>query len=404
MEIGALLLLSERMPASELERLLAQRLLLHQRFRQTVVEAAFPPLRPHWQSEPNFALSAHMASFERGPALSEVELAQRVSEQLSQRLTFRRSPWRMDLFPLAEGGSALFFRVHHCIADGLALVRLLDEISDVPSPAQPRRIRTPRARETSAWQAARQLVPKAPEIASTLLGLAAAHADPGLELHTPSGVKRVAWSSRLELARLSQTAEALGCHLTELVLAASAEALAAGLSAGTRPLPRRLHALVPFAASLGRRELGNHYASTFVELVLDEPDPFRRIARMMATTRKLRDPAQARLALGLVGLSGLLAPPLMRRAIDRFSRRATLALSNVKGPAQPLRLCGRALRSVIVFAPASASMGVSLTLFGYAGALRLGVETDAASPLLATQLVADFEKALARLSQGVGRA
>lgn len=231
---------------------------------------------------------------------------------------------------------------------------------------------------------------------STVLELSAP-ADGSRELHAPCGRKAVAWSAPLDLARLTAAAEARGRHVTELLLSAAAEALARGLCASGHGMPSRARALVPFGASLGRRELGNHFASTFVDLALDEPDPWRRIARMAEHTEKLHDPTRARAARSLIGLAGWLSPALMRRTLGFFSQRASLVLSNVPGPSQPVRLLGHPVRSIVVFAPASGSLGLSFTLFGYAGELRLSVEVDRALPLAPAQLVEHFQTALQAL-------
>jgi diacylglycerol O-acyltransferase len=391
MEIGIVLFLSDRMGRRELERFVSERLLAHARFRQTVAKAPFP-LRPFWQAEAGFSLADHIAELP-GPALGDEELAQRLAEGLSQRLPPDRSPWRLELFPLADGRSALHLRVHHCLGDGLSLVRLLCELADEPRPALPRGAAHPhRARPSQPTpQRARRL---AGELGRTLVDTLASRADPARELHALSGNKRVAWSRPLDLTALTQLAEAHGRHVTELLLGAAAEALADALAASGCAVPKRVRALVPTGASLGERELGNHYASTFVELVLDEPEPWRRIERMSKTTGKLRDAAQARLARTMIGCAGWLSPPVMRRAMGFMSRRASLVVSNVPGPAEPVRLLGHEVRSVVVFAPPAASIGVSFTLFGYAGALRLGVQTDAAVPLPPSELVHGFERAL----------
>jgi WS/DGAT/MGAT family acyltransferase len=396
MEIGVVLMLADTMTGSELERFVTERLLPHERFRQTVAKASFP-LRPSWREERSFDLKAHVA-VHAGPRLSHTDLVKSISERQSQRFPASRSPWSMELFPLDDGGSALLFRVHHCVADGLSLVRLLCQLADAPRPSTS-------APPSSAPRPARRSLPdpreafhKMWELLGGLLRTATACADPAEELHVPSGQKCVAWSSPLDLAALSHTAESRGCHVTDLLLTASAEALARGLAASGRPVPRRVHALVPVGASPGRRELGNHFASTFVELALDEPDAFRRIEHMNSTS-KLHDPAQARFERALIGLAGWLSPRIMRSAMYRLSRRASLVLSNVPGPSQHVRLWGHSVNSVIVFAPASLSVGLSFTLFGYAGELRLGVETDAAVPLTPAQLVADFEQTLRGLSE-----
>ena len=101
-----------------------------------------------------------------------------------------------------------------------------------------------------------------------------------------------------------------------------------------------------------------------------------------------------RFALALVVGAGLLAPPLIRFGVDQISRRASLVLSNVAGPAKRVRLMGHEVRSIIAFAPPSGRIGLSFTLLGYAGQLRLGVQADTALPLQPEQLAADFEHTL----------
>jgi diacylglycerol O-acyltransferase / wax synthase len=399
-EIAALLTLEDRMQEAELRRLVQERILPHERFWQTVADARFPR-RPRWRAEPQFEVDAHILVHPES-ALSSRALAERLAEQRSQPLPFERSPWRMELLQLEGSQSALLFRVHHCVADGLALVRLLCELADEPRPTPPQGGSGSRARghSSGAGGAARRVR----ALWSTVLELTSARADDARELHTPCGRKAVAWSAPLDLARLNAVAAAHGRHVTELLLSAAAGALARGLCAAGREVPSRTRALVPFGASLGRRELGNHFASAFVDLPLDEPEPWQRIARMAEHTEKLHDPTRARAARTLIGLAGWLSPALMRRTLDYFSRRASLVLSNVPGPSHPVRLLGHAVRSIVVFAPASGSMGLSFTLFGYAGELRLSVEVDRAIPLAPAQLVEDFQAALDTLSASSGSA
>ena len=59
------------------------------------------------------------------------------------------------------------------------------------------------------------------------------------------------------------------------------------------------------------------------------------------------------------------------------------------------------MRSMVVWAPAPASIGLSLTFFGYAGALRLGVLADDAVIDRPEELVAAFQAAIDELARGV---
>ena len=96
-------------------------------------------------------------------------------------------------------------------------------------------------------------------------------------------------------------------------------------------------------------------------------------------------------------VAGTVAPGLERRAMRWGSRRASLVVSSLAGPKVALHIAGQPLDAVVIWAPAAATIGVSITLFGYAGAIRLGVLTDSAVIDRPEQLVAAFQAALAEL-------
>jgi diacylglycerol O-acyltransferase len=77
-----------------------------------------------------------------------------------------------------------------------------------------------------------------------------------------------------------------------------------------------------------------------------------------------------------------------------------LVVSSLAGPTVPLHLAGQLLQSIVIFAPAPASIGLSLTCFGYAGALRLGVWADSAVIERPEDLVTAFEDAIEELGRG----
>ena len=63
-------------------------------------------------------------------SLGSDALARLVSARMSAPLPPERSPWSLELVDLTPGGSALIARFHHCIADGRALVSMLEELAD----------------------------------------------------------------------------------------------------------------------------------------------------------------------------------------------------------------------------------------------------------------------------------
>ena len=157
---------------------------------------------------------------------------------MSAPLPRDRSPWSFDLVDLAPAGSALLVRIHHCIADGRALVALLGELAD----------EAPRAEEATPHRP-----PPSPALhrrggwLGQLTGLfrfLTLSGDPESALRRPvGGRKRVAWSEPLSLDAIKAIAMSRGHHVTDVLLAGVAGALAsprAGPGAGIAIRPRTL--------------------------------------------------------------------------------------------------------------------------------------------------------------------
>ena len=65
------------------------------------------------------------------------------------------------------------------------------------------------------------------------------------------------------------------------------------------------------------------------------------------------------------------------RLIDFFSAKGSMVLTNVPGPRERLSLAGTPLGGVLVWAPCSGSVGMSVSVFSYAGKVTVGFLTDA---------------------------
>lgn len=127
MVIGALLLFDQQITLEELVR---KELLPHGRFHQHVVESPHRVGRPVWRDDSPFDLRAHIQILSLPGPVDVLSLPGLVGERMSTPLPRDRSPWSFELVPLAHAGSAVLVRIHHCIADGNALVPLLGELSD----------------------------------------------------------------------------------------------------------------------------------------------------------------------------------------------------------------------------------------------------------------------------------
>jgi Mg2+-importing ATPase len=395
MVIGALLRFDQRLSLEVLEELIRGKLVPHRRFRQHVAAPEHRFARPSWRDDVAFDLGEHVRKLRPPSAVDGDALVQLVGDRMSAPLPPERSPWTLELVDLSPEGSAIIARFHHCIADGRALVSLLEELgaalgrATTETPAGPRSPGEARPGGLRAWF-------------TGLVRVFTLSADPaGFLRRPPGGLKRVAWSVSIPMDTVKSIARATGHHVADVLLASVAGALDR-YARDHGQVPRSVRALLPVAAPSDspRDGLGNHFASVFVPLPIAIPDPRARleiIAREVAAVRRGGEP---RMAIGLMRLAAAAAPALERWAVRRWARRASLVVSSLAGPARPVHLAGQRARSIVVWAPAAASVGLSVTFFGYAGTLGLGVLADGAVIDRPEELVAAIGAAFEELRRG----
>ena len=121
-------------------------LLKYARFKQRVIEDAAGAT---WVNDRNFDLANHVVLEKLPKAANQQDALQDcVAALATQRLNPKRPLWQMHLIedyigPDGVKGSALIVRIHHCIADGIALISVTQSLSMVaalrPSASRARR-------------------------------------------------------------------------------------------------------------------------------------------------------------------------------------------------------------------------------------------------------------------------
>ena len=327
----------------ELRDHLSHRIQAVPRLRQRL--AAAPPGLPKWVDDTDFSLEHHVRAC--GPA-DDAELRRLVGEVMTEPLDRDRPLWAMDVVsPLAGGRTALIWRIHHAMADGMTAMRMARELlldpaetelhDSVPSPAGA--ARPPRGGVAAAARAAA----RSPAVLRRELGRHAS-ASP---LDRPVGPRREVAFVDAPVAELRRIGHAAPERATvnDVVLAAVAGGLRGWLERlGARP--EGLRAKVP--VSLHRpeeRDAANRDSFMVVDLPLDQPDPLERLCTVARETRecKLRHEAET-----LDGFFRDLSH--LSRSLERFAehwamspRVFTLNVSNVPGPRGPQRVLGSQL-------------------------------------------------------------
>lgn len=388
-DIVALLGLAERIPVPRLRRLIADRLLPQVRFRQRVRDAELGV--PSWEEDPEFDLARHVVAraLEPGPAALDACLGRLATEPLDPA----HPPWRIEVLESA-GRTALALKVHHCVGDGRALVGVLRRIADEavwesgPAAGAFRPLALARdgieavSRALQDPRAAVRLAADAGAFGGSLARLVALPFDRPTILSRPnSGVRRVGWTRALPLDRVRAACRGAGVTVNELMLAAIAGALRTILARAGEPVdalaPR---VLMPVdARDAEDRSMGNGFGLVFFELPVRAASPGDRLAMVRARSEALRRSPEAVVTLAVLGAFGLLPHRLEHLGTSFFARKASLVVTNVRGPAAPVRLAGSRVDRLVFWVPHPATLGLGVSIISYAGEIRVGVRSDTAA-------------------------
>ncbi|HKU37243.1 MAG TPA: WS/DGAT domain-containing protein [Polyangiales bacterium] len=392
-DIACLLQFDGVVEEARLRELLSTRLLRHARFRQRVAAAGSGLTLPSWQEEPP-SLDWH---FSRQALLGAHELPGALDLLINEPLDFAHSPWRARLFDLGADASALFVQLHHCMGDGFALLDILLSLAEGATAAQTsaRREPAPRTRRAQLLE----LLRRTPRTLADLTYLLRLPFDPPSRLQSPlAGTRRIAWSDRVELARVSALAHARHATINDVLMAAISCGLQRYLSERETP-PGLLRAIVPvnLRPTVPQRGsvTGNWFGLVYVRLPLDAADAERSLDRIHRAVGGIKHSEQALAALAVLAVLGRLPNPLDRIAQRILARKASLVVSNVPGPRTPIQLAGCQVRDVIFWVPHPSGLTCGISIFSYAGWIRIGVRTDVAAIADPDKLARYVERELA---------
>lgn len=391
-DVVAVLRLDGRLGLARLLRTLEARLLLpHPRFRQRVVRG--PLHQPAWEDDRGFRLARHVTLRRLDDAPNALDAF--VSRVATEPLAPDRPPWRVHLLH-AGRDSAIVAKLHHCLADGFALVAVLLSLVDGAPAPRPRPARGGRdARRPAALLAA-------PAAALAALGrVVALPPDARTPLRAPlTGERRVACSRPIPLAAVRAASRARGVTPNELLSAALAGALRRWLrEAGGADPAADVRALVPVNLRPRGDEasLGNAFGLVFLDLPVAEPSEAARVARVHERMRALKAGPEALVTHAVLGLLGRLPVAVEQAAAAFFTTKASLVLTNVPGPRRPLRLAGHRIARLMFWVPHPASLGLGVSILSYAGDVVVGVRADRAVVPEPAALVAHLEAELRAL-------
>jgi diacylglycerol O-acyltransferase len=414
MMITGVLMFDGRLELKALRKLIAERFLAFKRFRQKAVETASGNCA--WETDADFDLDWHLRLTALPGGAGKIELERLVSQLASTPLDHSKPLWQFHLVDNYEGGSALITRIHHCYADGIALIQVLLSLTDVaPEPKQgtdlphawlkedggrvtqkffaPAKEQLDRAVKLGGKvfekgmemyrdpNLAAVIAKEGGEIAKELAVALALPDDPPTPFKAPLGVsKRCAWAEPLALEEVKTVGRALGCTVNDVLLASAAGALRSYLvDLGEEVDGLTIRATVPvnLRPLEHAKKLGNHFGLVFLDLPIGEPNPLARLRHVADNMMQIKASRQAVMTFGVLAALGMTPVPVQRLALDLFSRKATAVATNVPGPQMPLYMAGAKVRDQMFWVPQTGGIGMGISILSYNGQVHFGLITDA---------------------------
>jgi diacylglycerol O-acyltransferase / wax synthase len=372
MVITALLTFDDAPGFTAIEELVRTRMLPWRRFRQRVVEP--PVVPPRWVDDPEFDLRLHLHRAALPAPGGDRELEELIAELASTALDHDRPLWQIHVIERGRG-AAVLVRMHHCVGDGVALIRMLLGVSDQERAMSTQAVGLtpprPHGWIAIAREAARQT--------AALTRMLTLWPDPPSALRGELGARKLLVSSRpIPLAAVKAIAASHHAHVNDVLVAAIAGALRRHLLRHGGVPQRALRAMVPvyLGGQLRAGDLGNHFGLVFLDLPVGSPDAAERLRVAQARMDQLKRSPDAIVALEVLGALGLASPAIEDLAIDLFTSKASILFTNVAGPPDIVHLAGKPVTSMVVWAPVSGHLGLGISALSYAGMLRVGIKAD----------------------------
>ena len=403
------------------------------RLRQKVVEPSSALVPARWIIDPDFDLNYHVRRVNLSKPGGQNELLTLASQLSATPFDICRPLWEItvvDGIKLADVKTALIFKMHHAVSDGVGALKLFEQLLDLdpdtperkmPLIPVPEEMSPERATKLGRQKAIGQLIPNSKKVlgigTKIMLSSLTKPVDTlsdvvnyGESVQKVLGNKELYCSPLLSGRSLSRDLGIIEVPLADLkratksVYATVNDGFLAAVSLGLGKYHRaklveidELSIAMPVnTRPVNAGDGGNHFAGARVNLPLGETDA-KTCLEMIGERVKH---AKSEPALSLLNY---LTPTISRissRAMNTLAtqvKRPDVQLSNVQGYPVPTYLAGKKANKLIPFGPVP-NVAAMITMVSHSDTCFVGIHTDAAAfddfELLKSSLQHGFDEVL----------
>lgn len=405
MVIECVMFLDGPLDRARFERVMQRRLIeAYPVFSRRPVRTSRRRAKTRWRDVPDFDFTQHVREVRLPGPGDAAALQAYVGSFLATPLPRDRPLWEVHLVTGLEEGSAIYVRLHHALADGIALTQVLLSLTDAAAEGGEESTDRGGARHHGVGHLIEAARRAAPEVTGALrparlrvriaeavrMGLSGVGVLAKLlVIRNPASTiagaaatqKQAVWSDPLDLQLIKDIARSSGATVNDVLVSALAGAVERyQVERGARPVDiptmipvnlRPMHLPLP-------RELGNRFALVLLMLPSGLETASERLAETKRRMDRIKRSPEPVITFALIQGIGRLGRRLSSALVTFFADKASGVTTNVPGPREPRYLAGTRITGLLGWVPGSADQTLGTCIFTYAGTVRIGFKTDTA--------------------------
>jgi WS/DGAT/MGAT family acyltransferase len=418
MNIGALTLFEGLIDFDELVKHIDSRLHRIPRYLDRVMQAPFNIGAPTWIPDPHFYIENHVKRATVQPPGTVAELRKLTGDLLSRTLPRDRPLWEVYMIDGLKDQTALFFKVHHCMVDGLAAVELFTFLMDVspeytsmPAEDKPKPLfdppELPDPVELTVDSLMRDLshqVSMVQKLGREALRMGSMFTDRDKRLKMllagahllnnnlqpiqklpingqNTGRQTMVWAE-FPLDEIHAIRAQCGASVNDVMLALMTKAVERYTYDNGGTSQPFLRALVPFNVrdETEKGEYGNRISVLPIDIPFNIDDPIEHLKAVTRFTKVMKESSLAYSMDLLLTLPALLPSvthlPIWNMAPVAFSLLAHTWCTNVAATPIPVYLLGHEMKHVYGYFPLNPSMGLATVIVSYNGRITISLIAD----------------------------
>jgi diacylglycerol O-acyltransferase / wax synthase len=410
--ITGMMTLKGKIRRADILRIAEERILLFERFAEKVV---LKNGHPSWERDEDFHISSHVHHIGLPEPGDYTALQALLSDLMCRALDERKPLWEVYLIDGYQGGSVIVWRLHHALADGIALIKVAFSItgaspedslascsSEEPEEHEPAETPTLTERwsRLSHWgediYREAQHLWRNPEILKTNLK---STFESSLELGKlflgksvegsnllykgkMSVIKTPSWTEiPLSLPGIKQLGRHYGVTVNDILLTLMTGAIRRHLMKHHRVPDNGLRIVAP--VNLRRQgeaiRVENKIGMLSVELPVHLGHPEERLQFIREKTELLKNSFEPFITYSLLNLIADYLPKRLEKSLtELLGAKIGAVVTNVPGPKCPVYIAGAEVKDMMFWVPHTSTLGIGVSLLSYNNKAYLGVVTDAA--------------------------